>query len=66
MRNSTWITGDWDGDLEFTSRDLVIAFQEGGYVSVAMVATPEPNGLAELVTGLIGIAVVINSVRQAF
>ena len=29
--NSTWERGDWDGDLDFTTRDLVFAFQYGNY-----------------------------------
>jgi hypothetical protein len=28
--NSTWLTGDWDGDGEFTSGDLVVALADGG------------------------------------
>jgi hypothetical protein len=27
--NSTWTTGDWNGDRDFTSLDLVLAFQFG-------------------------------------
>ena len=30
--NSTWETGDWNGDGEFDSADLVLAFQVGRYV----------------------------------
>jgi hypothetical protein len=29
--NSTWETGDWDGDGDFTTSDLIAAFQQGGY-----------------------------------
>jgi hypothetical protein len=29
--NSTWSSGDWDGNLEFESSDLIAAFQDGGY-----------------------------------
>ncbi|MCA9169754.1 MAG: hypothetical protein KDB23_18900, partial [Planctomycetales bacterium] len=29
--NSTWLTGDWNGDFEFDTGDLVFAFQDGGY-----------------------------------
>ena len=29
--NSTWETGDWNGDGEFTSSDYVVAFVEGFY-----------------------------------
>jgi hypothetical protein len=30
-RNSNWASGDWDGDLEFTTADLVLAFARGRY-----------------------------------
>ena len=29
--NSTWRTGDWNGDGDFTTQDLVIAFANRGY-----------------------------------
>lgn len=29
--NSTWETGDWDGDGDFTSQDLVLAFLRDGF-----------------------------------
>ena len=29
--NSGWATGDWNCDGEFTTNDLVAAFQEGAY-----------------------------------
>ena len=29
--NSTWATGDWNGDKEFNSGDLVAAFKDNGY-----------------------------------
>jgi hypothetical protein len=41
--NSTWLTGDWGGDGEFTSGDLVVALADGGYEVAA--AVPEPNGV---------------------
>jgi hypothetical protein len=31
--NSTWAEGDWDGDGDFGSGDVVLAFQRGGYVA---------------------------------
>ena len=45
--NSTWATGDWNGDADFDTGDLVFAFRDGGYERgprrlVAMV--PEPSG----------------------
>ncbi len=55
-RNSTWSTGDWSGDLEFTTDDLIVAFQDGGFEkappSVPNAAVPEPN------PGLILLAVI--------
>ncbi len=33
--NSTWETGDWNGDGDFDTSDLVAAFQAGNYVSPA-------------------------------
>ena len=29
--NSTWAEGDWNGDGEFSSEDLVLMFQTGAY-----------------------------------
>ena len=31
--NSSWAEGDFDGDGEFTSADIVLAFSWGGFVS---------------------------------
>ncbi len=33
--NSTWEEGDWDGDGDFGTRDLLLAFQRGGFVAAA-------------------------------
>ncbi len=33
--NSTWEDGDWDGDADFTTADMVLAFQTGGYSAFA-------------------------------
>ena len=30
-QNATWGSGDWNGDLEFDTADLVTALQDGGY-----------------------------------
>ena len=46
VRNSTWSTGDWDGNLEFDSGDIVFAFAAGGYEAgprVEAVSIPEPS-----------------------
>ncbi|MCA9213297.1 MAG: hypothetical protein KDB27_09545, partial [Planctomycetales bacterium] len=42
--NSTWATGDWNGDGDFDSSDFVAAFSEGGYEKGPKpAAVPEPN-----------------------
>ena len=43
--NSTWATGDWNGDAEFSSADIVLASQDGGYGAgpIAAAAVPEPS-----------------------
>ena len=40
--NSTWEDGDWDGDGEFTSGDLVLAFQTQSMI-VPPAAIPSPS-----------------------
>ena len=42
-RNSTWTTGDWNGDQEFTSADFVFAQQHARPARVAAQAVPEPT-----------------------
>jgi uncharacterized protein YjbI with pentapeptide repeats len=45
--NSTWSTGDWNGDTEFTTGDFVAAFQDGGYEQgprTGVAVVPEPSG----------------------
>ena len=54
--NSTWATGDWNGDAEFDFGDLVLAFQDGGYEQgprAAVNAVPEPSSAILLVVGII-------------
>ena len=42
--NSTWADGDWDGDGEFTSQDIILAFQDGNYeVTSIGLARPKPR-----------------------
>ncbi len=45
--NSSWATGDWNGDYEFNTRDLVTAFQGAGYDksprSAEIASVPEPQ-----------------------
>jgi hypothetical protein len=35
LGNSSWAEGDWDGDGDFTTRDLIRAFAENTYVDAA-------------------------------
>ncbi|MCA9148697.1 MAG: PEP-CTERM sorting domain-containing protein [Planctomycetales bacterium] len=52
--NSTWSTGDWNGDGEFTTSDLVVAFQDGGYEQgprSAVSSVPESSGMLSLLIG---------------
>ena len=52
--NSTWATGDWNGDTEFNTGDFVDAFQAGGYEAgprAAVAAVPEPGSLVLLGIG---------------
>ena len=55
--NSTWATGDWNGDREFSSADFVDAFgtRLSGFEIGPRVAAvvPEPNGLALLYAALL-------------
>ena len=45
--NSGWAQGDWNGDGDFDSGDLVAAFQDGGYEKglrlAAVQVVPEPS-----------------------
>ena len=55
LLNSSWSTGDWDGNREFESRDFVFVLQRGGYeagVRAAVAVVPEPSGVASLAVGL--------------
>lgn len=58
-RNSGWASGDWNGDFDFTTADLVAAFSDGGYRAgprSAVQAIPEPSSLILLTVGLLFIA----------
>jgi hypothetical protein len=47
--NSTWSSGDWNGDGEFNSSDLMFLMREGGYEGASRTivnAVPEPSTLA--------------------
>ncbi|MCP4195115.1 MAG: hypothetical protein GY768_31325 [Planctomycetaceae bacterium] len=48
-QNAGWADGDWDGDLDFTSSDLVWAFRDGGYEQGPLArvnGVPEPRSLS--------------------
>ena len=51
LGNSTWADGDWNGDGEFTSQDLVAAFQEGSY-EVASMARGRQAAAADAVAAI--------------
>ena len=56
--NSTWATGDWNGNGDFTSRDLVFAFERGGYEQgprAALQSVPEPSTALLLLFGVTAI-----------
>ena len=57
--NSTWNTGDWNADGEFTTADLVLAFQDGGFEigpRGVVASVPEPSSWTLLMLGVIGIS----------
>ena len=41
--NSSWTSGDWNGDRDFDSGDLVAAFMENGFERATVVRVPEPS-----------------------
>ena len=56
--NSGWVSGDWNGDLEFDTGDLIIAFQGGGYGQGPRslgIAVPEPSTLSWMAVTLCGV-----------
>ena len=57
-QNSGWVSGDWNGDLEFDTGDLIIAFQGGGYgqgTRELVIAVPEPSTVSLLAAALTGV-----------
>jgi hypothetical protein len=57
--NAGWSDGDWDGDLDFTTSDLVVAFTDGGYVQGAVPAlstVPEPTSISSLLMSVVLLA----------
>jgi hypothetical protein len=60
MPTLKWASGDWDGDGDFTTTDLITALADGGYEQgsrAAVSAVPEPASFVMLMVGLIGIAI---------
>lgn len=52
--NSTWATGDWDCDGDFTTGDLVLAFQKGSYSPAAVTSDSRvPSTHTALVAALV-------------
>ena len=55
--NSGWAEGDWSGDFEFDSRDITVAFQDGGYLNgpraSSVAAVPEPASCCLLAIGML-------------
>lgn len=52
--NSTWGTGDWNGDGEFTENDFIVALTRGNYegTDAATAVVPEPAGIMPLAWAL--------------
>ncbi len=61
--NSTWFSGDWNGDGEFDSSDFVLAFNAGQFTRSRSraVSIPEPSMLLSFTFAAIGI--VLHAVR---
>ncbi len=57
MMNSTWETGDWNGDAEFGTGDLVAAFEDGGFEIGPRAASPiVPEPTTSFLSGAILLA----------
>ena len=55
--NSHWATGDWNGDYDSNSTDIVFAFQAGHYEQEGTSPVPEPSALALVTIGVLFAAV---------
>ena len=63
--NSTWATGDFNGDTEFDTADFVFAFRDNGYEKGprAGVAVPEPSSSFPFV--VVAFAVCLTAARRS-
>jgi hypothetical protein len=55
LGNSTWSSGDWNGDGDFTTSDMVLTFVDGGYEQGSRPegpVAPEPGGWLPLMWAL--------------
>ena len=41
--NSSWEDGDWNDDGDFTTSDLVLAFQAGAYQAAVLIPAPQDS-----------------------
>jgi hypothetical protein len=63
--NSTWATGDWNGDGDFTTSDLLEAFQVGfGVGPQPSSSVPEPSSLALAAGGIAWLSLYRRSKRK--
>ena len=66
VRNSTWSTGDWNGDGEFTSGDFVVAFDDGGFeLGPRAVVADVPEAPAAMLTAIAMIGLLAKRRRRA-
>ena len=63
--NSTWDTGDWNGDFEFTTADLVLALSDGGFNrNSGAIQVPEPRSTPSGIVSLFTLSIFTVSARQ--
>ena len=68
-QNSDWAEGDWDGDGDFESADLVVAFIDGGFEQGRQVTAnvvPEPTTFLMSIAGLMAIAIRLRVTATGF
>jgi hypothetical protein len=68
--NSGWEEGDWDGDADFSTSDLVLAFSTGAFEGKPRLTHDKPNGVPEpsgcviLTLSCLGLMTMHRSVRK--